>query len=260
MELNGIFDTHAHYDDPAFDEDRDVLLSTGLPEGGVCRVVNCAVDIVTSAKCLELAHTYDYIYAALGYHPEQAGDERKGDLDVIADFLTHEDKAVAVGEIGLDYHYEDGAPKETQIDLFERQLALANDLGLPVIIHDRDAHGDTMDLLRKYRPKGVMHCFSGSVEMMREVVSLGMYIGLGGVVTFKNAKKAVQVAMEVPEDKFLLETDCPYMAPTPFRGKRNDSRLIAYVANTMASLRGEDPQALVDRARANGNELFQISE
>jgi len=259
MELNGIFDTHAHYDDPAFDEDRDVLLSEGLPQGGVTRVITCAVDLLTSVRSLELARQYDSIYAALGYHPEQAGDERKGDLDTIAEFLQTEDKAVAVGEIGLDYHYEDGAPKETQIDLFSRQLALANDLDLPVIIHDRDAHGDTMDLLRKYRPRGVLHCFSGSVEMMQEAVKLGLYIGFGGVVTFKNARKSVECAQAVPEDKFLLETDCPYLAPVPFRGKRNDSRLIAYVANTMAAIRGTEPQALVDRAAQNGCELFRIS-
>ncbi|MBQ1545421.1 MAG: TatD family hydrolase [Clostridia bacterium] len=258
MELQRIFDTHAHYDDPAFDEDRDVLLSEQLPQGGVTRVVNCAVDLVSSARNLELAHQYDILYCALGYHPEQAADERKGDLDVIAGFLQSEDKAVAVGEIGLDYYWEENAPRETQMDLFARQLALANDLGLPVIIHDREAHGDTMDLLRKYRPQGVLHCFSGSVEMMKEAVQLGLYIGLGGVVTFKNARKAVEVAAEVPPDRLLLETDAPYMAPVPFRGKRNDSRYISYVAERIAEIRGMDPQELVDRTAENGCRLFSL--
>ena len=258
MELQRIFDTHAHYDDPAFDEDRDVLLSEQLPQGGVTRVVNCAVDLVSSARNLELAHQYDILYCALGYHPEQAADERKGDLDVIAGFLQSEDKAVAVGEIGLDYYWEENAPRETQMDLFARQLALANDLGLPVIIHDREARGDTMDLLRKYRPQGVLHCFSGSVEMMKEAVQLGLYIGLGGVVTFKNARKAVEVAAEVPPDRLLLETDAPYMAPVPFRGKRNDSRYISYVAERIAEIRGMDPQELVDRTAENGCRLFSL--
>ena len=172
--------------------------------------------------------------------------------------LQSEDKAVAVGEIGLDYYWEENAPRETQMDLFARQLALANDLGLPVIIHDREAHGDTMDLLRKYRPQGVLHCFSGSVEMMKEAVQLGLYIGLGGVVTFKNARKAVEVAAEVPPDRLLLETDAPYMAPVPFRGKRNDSRYISYVAERIAEIRGMDPQELVDRTAENGCRLFSL--
>lgn len=165
--LTNIFDTHSHYDDEAFDEDRAELLTKTLPEGGVVRVVDCAVDLLTSVKVLDIAHEYDMVYAALGYHPEQASEERKGDLDVIADLLQKEEKAVAVGEIGLDYHWEDNAPRDTQVDLFARQLALSKDLGLPVIIHDRDAHGDTLDLLREYRPAGVLHCFSGSVELMK---------------------------------------------------------------------------------------------
>lgn len=257
--LTNIFDTHAHYDDDAFSEDRETLLSTGLPEGGVSLVLTQGTDLVSSAHSLELAKQYAYIYAALGYHPEEAGSERKGDLDVIADLLAHEEKAVAIGEIGLDYHWEDNPPKETQIDLFERQLALAKDLDMPVVVHDRDAHQDTMDLLKKYRPKGVMHCFSGSVELMQEVVSLGMYVGLGGAVTFKGAKKPVAVGMAVPMDRLLLETDCPYMAPVPYRGQRNQSTFIASVAQFLAELRGEDAQTLVDRCNENGRMLFGIS-
>lgn len=256
--LTNIFDTHSHYDDAQFDEDRAEMLGTVLPEGGVTRVVDCAVDLLTSVKVLDIAKEYDYVYAALGYHPEQAGDERKGDLDVIAEFLETEEKAVAVGEIGLDYYWEENAPRETQVDLFSRQLELANDLKMPVIIHDREAHGDTMDLLRKYRPEGVLHCFSGSVEMMREATNLGIYIGLGGVVTFKNARKAVEVAAEVPLDKLVLETDAPYMAPVPYRGKRNNSTYIAEVAEKIAELRGMDAQELVNTCHENGKRLFHI--
>lgn len=258
--LQNIFDTHSHYDDEAFDEDREELLTKVLPEGGVVRVVDCAVDLLTSVKVLDVAHEYDMVYAALGYHPEQAADERKGDLDVIAELLEKEEKAVAVGEIGLDYHWEDNAPRETQVDLFSRQLALSKDLGLPVIIHDRDAHGDTMECLQKYRPSGVLHCFSGSVEMMREATKLGIFIGLGGVVTFKNARKAVEVAAEVPLEYLVLETDAPYMAPTPFRGKRNNSTYIAYVAEKIAEVRGMEPQELIDICNENGKRLFQMTD
>ncbi len=257
--LNNIFDTHSHYDDEAFDADRDEVLSKVLPEGGVVRVVDCAVDLLTSVKVLELSKQYDFLYAALGIHPEQAGEERKGDLDMIAELLAKEKKAVAVGEIGLDYYWEENAPRETQVDLFSRQLALSKDLGLPVIIHDREAHGDTMDCLRKYRPSGVLHCFSGSVEMMREATALGMYIGLGGVVTFKNARKAVEVAAEVPLESLVLETDAPYMAPTPYRGKRNNSTYIAYVAERIAEVRGMDPQELIDICTENGKRLYQMA-
>lgn len=258
--LTNIFDTHSHYDDEAFDEDRAEVLGTLLPEGGVVRVVDCAVDLLTSVKVLDIAHEYDYVYAALGIHPEQAGEERKGDLDMIADLLQKEDKAVAVGEIGLDYYWEENAPRDTQVDLFSRQLALSKDLGLPVIIHDREAHGDTMECLHKYKPAGVLHCFSGSVEMMREATKLGMYIGLGGVVTFKNARKAVEVAAEVPLDKLVLETDAPYMAPVPYRGKRNNSTYIAEVATKIAEVRGMDAQELIDICNENGKRLFQMAD
>ena len=255
--VTNIFDTHAHYDDEAFDTDRDTLLGE-LPSLGVSLIMYCGCDIVSSAHALDLAHQYDYVYCALGIHPEQAGEERKGDLDVIAELLEAEPKAKAVGEIGLDYHWEDNAPRETQLDLFERQLALSKDLDLPVIIHDRDAHQDTLDLLHKYQPKGVLHCFSGSVEMMQEVVDLGMYIGLGGAVTFKGAKKPVRVAKAVPLDRLLLETDCPYMAPTPYRGNRNQSSYISAVAEFIADLRGLDPQEFTDQCNQNGRTLFDI--
>ncbi|MEE3374543.1 MAG: TatD family hydrolase, partial [Acutalibacteraceae bacterium] len=163
-------------------------------------------------------------------------------------------------EIGLDYYWEENAPRDTQVDLFSRQLALSKDLGLPVIIHDREAHGDTMECLQKYQPAGVLHCFSGSVEMMKEATKLGMYIGLGGVVTFKNARKSVEVAAEVPLDKLVLETDAPYMAPVPYRGKRNNSTYIAEVAKKIAEVRGMDPQELIDICNENGKRLFQMAD
>lgn len=256
--MKHIFDTHAHYDDAAFDEDRKEILDT-LKSLGVSLVVNQGIDLVSSVKSLELAKEYDYIYTAMGYHPEAAGEERKGDLDVIAELLETEEKAVAIGEIGLDYHYEDGAPRETQKDLFERQLALSKEMDLPVVVHDRDAHGDILELLRKYRPKGVVHCFSGSVEMAEEIVKLGIYIGLGGAVTFKNAKKPVAVAGAVPMDRLVLETDCPYMAPVPYRGKRNYSAYIPAVAEVIGGIRGMDAQEILDITFENGINLFEIS-
>lgn len=255
--MNNIFDTHAHYNDSAFDKDRKEILDS-LKDQGVSLIVNQGADLVSSVKSLELANDYEYIYAAMGYHPEAAGDERKGDLDVIAELLEKEEKAVAIGEIGLDYHYEDGAPRETQIDLFERQLAMSKDLDLPVVVHDRDAHMDILELLRKYKPKGVVHCFSGSVEMAEEILKLGMYIGLGGAVTFKNAKKPVAVADAVPINRIVLETDCPYMAPVPYRGKRNYSVYIPAVAQVIGGIKGIDAQEILDITLENGKKLFEI--
>lgn len=255
MSLTGIFDTHAHYDDARFDDDRDALLGS-LEEKGVTRVINCGVDQKTSRTTLDLAHRYDFVYAAVGFHPEDCADVTDEDFAAMR-ALYDDPKVVAVGEIGLDYYW-DTVPKDVQLDVFERQLILANELDLPVIVHDREAHADTLALLKKHRPKGVLHCFSGSVEMMEEAVKIGLYIGLGGAVTFKNAKKPLAVAAAVPSDRLLLETDCPYMAPVPFRGKRNDSSLIAYVAERIAEVRDEDPQALVDRCRENANQLFGI--
>ncbi len=253
--LGGIFDTHAHYDDARFDEDRDALLQ-GLPEQGIACVINCGVDLASSKTTLALAHRYDYIYAALGFHPEDCGDATDADFAALLP-LYSDPKVVAVGEIGLDYYW-DTVPKEQQKVVFERQLILANELHKPVIVHDREAHADTLELLKKHRPKGVLHCFSGSAETMREAVESGLYIGLGGAVTFKNAKKPLAVAAAVPADRLLLETDCPYMAPVPFRGKRNDSSLISYVAETIAAVRGTEPQQLIDQCRENANRLFGV--
>lgn len=255
--MENIFDTHAHYDDEAFATDSDELLAS-LPNKGVVGVVTCAVDLISSARSLELAKKYPYVYAALGYHPEKAGDERKGDLELIAELLESEDKAVAVGEIGLDYYYGDGAPRETQIDLFCRQIEMAKELDLPVIVHDREAHEDTLNILKKYKPKGVVHCFSGSTEMARELTKLGMYIGLGGVVTFKNARKSLEVAEDIPIEYLVLETDAPYLAPVPFRGKRNDSSLICHVAERIAEVRKTNAEEILNITNENAHRLFEI--
>ncbi|MBQ7688512.1 MAG: TatD family hydrolase [Clostridia bacterium] len=251
--LSNIIDTHAHYNDRAFDSDRNDVLASLRGAGIVC-VINCGTDLASSVQSRELAEQFDFVYFAAGIHPEDCGNAQEEDLAKIQTLLRHE-KCVAVGEIGLD-HYWPEPPHDVQNLFFERQLALANDCKMPVIIHDREAHGDTMALMRRYRPAGVLHCFSGSVETMFEAVSLGLYIGLGGAVTFKNAKKAVDVAKAVPADRLLLETDCPYMAPTPFRGKRNSSALIPYTAEFIAGLRGVDAQTLIDQTTENAKRLF----
>ena len=252
-----IFDTHSHYDDEAFNEDREVLLGL-LQKEGVSHVMTCGTNLVTSYRSLQLAQKYDYIYCALGFHPEEAHEERKGDQDTIVELLKTEEKAKAVGEIGLDYYWEENAPRDVQIDLFRRQIEIAKELDLPVIVHDREAHEDTFNILSEMRPKGVLHCYSGSKEQALQYTEMGFYIGLGGVVTFKNARKAVEVAEAIPLDKLLLETDCPYMAPVPHRGERNDSRLISLVAEKIGEIRGMDPQEIADITNKNAREFFGI--
>jgi len=258
--IDNIFDSHAHYDDEQFDGDRDEFLRS-LPSKGVCAVINCASDLKSSATSAELSEKYPFFWCACGVHPHEAEKELKtDDIDKIEKRIvnfTEKKKCVAIGEIGLDYHY-DFSPRELQKEIFELQLKLSKELDLPVIVHDREAHEDTMTLLKKYRPKGVVHCFSGSVEMAREVLKLGMYIGLGGAVTFKNAKKPVAVAAATDIDRILLETDCPYMAPVPFRGTRCSSDMIAYSAQTIASVKNMDVQTLVDAATENTKRLFGI--
>ena len=256
--MNGyinIFDTHAHYEDKAFDGDREQMLNVTLPEKGVCGVVNCGSDFPTSEKSVKLASEYPYIYAAAGIHPECVGD-LPDNWEKRLEGLLLRPKIVAVGEIGLDYHSKDNPPRELQKEIFTKQILLAKKHGLPIIVHDRDAHGDTMDILRRLKPSGTIHCFSGSVEMAKEVLRLGMYIGLGGAVTFKNARTPLEVAKIVPEDKLLFETDCPYMAPVPFRGTRNDSTLISYVAEKVAGLRGISAQEILNSARKNAETLY----
>lgn len=250
-----IFDTHAHYDDEKFDEDRKSLLES-LPSKGVVNIINCGCDLQSSLKSIEFTEKYDYFYCAVGIHPSNITDASYEELDKIKE-LYRRDKCVAVGEIGLEYHY-DFVPKDLQLDIFEKQLRLANELDLPVIVHDREAHEDTMNLLKKYKPKGVVHCFSGSVEMAKEVLNLGMYIGLGGAITFKNARKPLEVAEYLPSDRLLLETDCPYMSPVPFRGQRNSSDLIAFSAKKIAEVRNTDTQQLINIAAENAHRLFKI--
>ncbi len=251
-----IFDSHAHYDDEAFDQDRGEILRN-LPAQGICRIVNVGADLQGCRDAVALAAAYPYIYAGVGIHPECVNDTPDEALNAVGTLLDAP-KVVAVGEIGLDYHFEDNAPREVQREWFAKQLALANRRGFPVIVHDRDAHGDTMELLCKYRPKGVVHCFSGSVEMMREVVRLGMYIGLGGAVTFKNARVPVEVAAAVPLDHLLLETDAPYMAPVPYRGKRCDSSMIAKTAERIAEIRQMPVEELLKATQQNASRLFGI--
>lgn len=253
--MTNIFDSHAHYNDEQFDIDRDSLLAS-LPEAGIVGIINCGTDVASSVASLEMAEKYPFVYAACGYHPESALEFTDDNFSEIEKMLSHV-KCVAVGEIGLEYHY-DFVPKDVQKYVFEKHLELAVKYDMPVIVHDREAHADTMDLLKKYRPKGVLHCYSGSTEMAKEVLNLGMYIGLGGAVTFKNAVKPVDVAQMLPVDRLLLETDCPYMAPVPMRGKRNNSAYIEYVAEKIAELKNISAQELLDITAENTRNLFNI--
>ncbi len=250
-----IFDSHAHYDDEQFDTDRNELL-VSFKENGISGIICCGVDIETSKFAVELSHKYDFVYSAVGFHPLDNDEYQEGDLDKIKE-LAKDSKCVAIGEIGLDYHYEKES-RENQLILLEKQILLAKELDLPVIIHDRESHEDTLNILKKHKPKGVVHCFSGSVEMAKEVVKLGMYIGLGGAVTFKNAVKPCEVAKFVPEDKLLIETDAPYMTPVPFRGKRCTSLHIPYTAEKIAELRGVTAQEILDLTDKNARNLFGI--
>ena len=251
------FDSHAHYDDSAFDSDREELLAM-LPQKGVCHVINAGASLKGSAASIALAEKYEYFHAAAGIHPEDAFGLPEDWQEQLKKMLAHP-KVVAVGEIGLDYYYEDACPREIQQQVFEAQLKLAKEFDLPVIIHDREAHGDTMEFLRKYRPRGVVHCFSGSAEMAKEVVSLGMYVGLGGVVTFKNARHPLEVAAVVPPNRLLNETDAPYMAPVPYRGKRCDSTLIPYSAAKIGEIKGVSAQEVLSWGKENAARLFGIT-
>ena len=250
------FDTHAHYDDEMFDGDREWLLDRALPESGVALVLNPGCERRSSLFAVELSEKYDYVYAAAGWHPSDAESFDESSETLIRE-LCGKKKVRAIGEIGLDYHYEKESRLQ-QLALFEAQLAFAKERELPVIVHDREAHEDTLRLLQKYRPRGVVHCFSGSAETAREVLKLGMYIGLGGAVTFKNAVKPVEVAKMVPADRLLVETDAPYMAPVPCRGKRCDSRMIAYTAERLAEIRGVDAQDLLHETARNARALFGL--
>ena len=253
--MSGIFDVHAHYDDEKFDTDREEVLSSMAEKNVIC-IVNAGTDIETSRKTLNYCERYDFMYGAVGIHPECADKLPQNYLKEIENMAMHE-KAVAIGEIGLDYYW-DGVPRDIQKKVFTEQLELAYKLSMPVVIHDRDAHGDTMEILRKYKPKGIMHCFSGSVEMCREIVRLGMSISLGGVVTFKNARHSVEVAEYIPLDRLMLETDAPYLSPVPFRGKRCDSSMIMMTAERIAEIKGISVEELLKITAENACRMYGI--
>ena len=253
-----IFDTHAHYDDSRFDEDREAVL-TSLSFHEVTRVVNVAADMDSVRTTLALAEQYDFIYAAIGVHPDGVAEMTDQDLDTLRTLSVHE-KVVAIGECGLDY-YERETPKETQIFWFQRQLALAKELDLPVIVHSRDAAEDTFRTVKDTYTgdgAGIIHCFSYGKEMAKAFLDVGYYIALGGVVTFKNSKKAKEVAAYVPEDRLLLETDCPYLAPVPHRGERNFSGYLPLVLDELAALRQTDRERLEQVTYENACRLYRL--
>ncbi len=249
-----IFDTHAHYDDNAFESDRDSLL-VSLPKQGVCGILNAGTNMRSSKKAIKLSQKYPYIYSAVGIHPECILDQDVNFSDL--ENLSKNKKVVAIGEIGLDYHYNSDN-KALQIDYFEKQILMANKLSLPILVHDREAHNDTLNLLRKHKPKGVVHCFSGSLEMAEEILKLGMFIGVGGVVTFKNAKKLVEVVENIPLESLLLETDAPYMAPVPNRGKRCDSSYIKFTAQKVAEIKNKSYEEVLSQTKSNAIRLFGL--
>ena len=248
-----IFDSHAHFYDEKFDGFRDELLSE-LPSRRVGAVINCGCDKKSSQESIIISEKYDYMYCAVGIHP---GNLDSGTTVEEIEKLSSHKKCVAIGEIGLDYYWEPEKAQE-QKEIFKKQLNLANKLGLPVIVHDREAHGDTLEILKEYKPKGVLHSFSGSPEMARELIKLGMYIGIGGVVTFKNAKKLPDVVAELPEDRILLETDAPYLTPVPYRSKINNSAMIYLVAEKIAEIRNTTTDYILNVAYNNAKTLFGV--
>lgn len=253
-----IIDSHAHYDDEKFDEDREAVFEQ-IQQEGVVGILNCASTYCSISKTVNIVNEHSFIYGALGIHPENADEFTDERLEEIKNLIKENKKIVAVGEIGLDYYWEENPPREVQKEVFIKQMKLAEELNLPVIIHDREAHGDTLEIIKSFpKVKGVVHCFSGSVEMARECVKLGYYIGVTGVVTFKNAKKVVEVVKDIPLDKLLVETDCPYMAPEPNRGKRNKSDYIKYVIEKMAEIKGLDPIVLNRQVNENLKNLIKI--
>lgn len=252
---NNIFDTHAHYDDEQFDSDRLELLSKAK-ENGIVGIVSCGCDIESTIANMELSHRLDNFYFASGFHPENLEGSTIDDLAKIEE-LARNEKCVAIGEIGLDYHWM-ASPKDVQIEYFEKQIELAKSLDMPVIVHDREAHGDTLDILKAKKPKGVLHCFSGSKEMAKEIIKLGMYIGLNGVATFKNARKSLEVVKEIPLDRLVLETDCPYLAPEPHRGKRNDSSYIPFIAIRIGEVLDIPAQEVLNITCKNAKRLYNL--
>ena len=252
-----LFDTHAHYDAEQFDADREEILAA-LPEKGIALVVNPGCDLPTSRKALELAKQYDYIYAAVGYHPESCAPYQESELDILREMAQHP-KVVAIGEIGLDYYWEENPPRELQQRVFRAQMELARELGLPVIVHDREAHADSLAIIKEFpEVRGVFHCFSGSGEMAKELVKMGWMISFTGVLTYKNARKAVEAAEAVPIESIMIETDAPYMAPVPHRGERCDSSLVVHTCEKLAEIKGISLEDCARITTENGKRFFRI--
>lgn len=252
-----LFDTHAHMDDRAFDQDRDTLLSE-LPQQGIGLLMNPGCSLASSRQACALAERYDYIYAAVGSHPDAADEVNEDVLETYRVLCKQNSKVKAIGEIGLDYHYED-IPRQRQLEAFRGQMALARELELPVIVHEREAHQDGMAVVDEFpQVTGVFHCYSGSAEMAKELIKRGWYIGFTGVLTFKNARKAVEVAREIPLDRIVLETDCPYMSPEPFRGKRNDPGKLYRMAQALAQIREIPAEQVEAITFENGKQLYRL--
>ena len=252
-----LFDTHAHLDDHAFDPDRDALLAA-LPGQGIGLLMNPGCSLATSRAACALAREHSWIYAAVGSHPDAAAEVTPEVLEEYRRLIWENPKVKAIGEIGLDYHYED-VPRNIQQEAFLAQMELAREVKLPVIVHERDAHADGMTVVRHFpEVTGVFHCYSGSLEMARELVERGWYIGFTGVLTFKNARRALEVAAGLPLDRIVLETDCPYMSPEPFRGKRNDPGRLYRMAEALSALRGLPVEEIETITMENGKRLYRL--
>lgn len=252
-----VFDTHAHMNDRAFDADREELMAA-LPSKGVGLLMNAGCSLESTLECIALAEKYTFAYASAGSHPDAADEVCDAVLEEYRKLCKLHSKVKAIGEIGLDYHYED-IPRELQKKAFIAQMELARELDLPVIVHEREAHQDGLEIVRQFpEVKGVFHCYSGSAEMAKQLVDLGWYIGFTGVLTFKNAKKAIETAQAIPLERIVIETDCPYMSPEPFRGRRNDPSRVVYVADKLAQIRGISPEEARAATFENGKRLYRI--
>ena len=252
-----LFDTHAHMDDHAFDADRQQLLES-FPGQGLALVMNPGCSLESSRNVDKLTREYDFLYGAVGSHPDVADEVNEGVLDEYRMLCKLNNKIKAIGEIGLDYHYED-IPRDIQKKAFRLQMELARELNLPVIVHERDAHEDGMKIVEEFpEVTGVFHCYSGSYEMAKWLINRGWYIGFTGVLTFKNARKAIEVASQIPLDRLVLETDCPYMSPEPFRGKRNDPGKLYRMAERLAEIRGLSLEEIHAITLENGKRLYRI--
>lgn len=252
-----LFDSHAHIDDEKFDDDREEVIARAF-ESGVTEFVNVGACMASSARSVALAEKYEKIYAAVGIHPHDAENALEGDYEKLAAWSKH-NKVVAIGEIGLDYYY-DLSPRDVQRTVFIRQIDVARQMDMPIIIHDRDAHGDILDILKKEAKgiTGILHCFSGSLEMAKEIIKLGFYISIAGPVTFKNAAKLPEIVEKIPLERLLIETDCPYLTPQPYRGKRNEPAYVRLVGEQVASLRGMEFSSLAEATRDNAKRIFKI--